>query len=468
MRMIRKNEMKFWQKIYLICLTLFLIIVCVVLVFIGWQSQEQLTNLEVREAQTAHYHIKEALEKDLAFLEDNKTVSLEMLFDSYSKYYRQENKLLELRKSGKIINSNLPKYDGKRKELEIKENSQNWVIRTIDDQSYLYITGKVTSGKDVYLLTLAKSLTGTAKMWQKMQMIYIIASLCAAIVLGILLYIILKRMFSPLADLEKTAANFSSGDFTARAEIKSKDEVGRLTESFNDMADSAEKRIIENKRIADKNEFMAASLSHEIRTPLTTIKGYSEYIKLAPLSDEEKMDALDHIINESDRLQKLSEKVLDLFKLNHETIHFEQLDLACTIEEAVSSLDHRQIMVTVDISAPIHSLGDPTLLNRLFVNLLDNSIKACSGEGEVTITAQLNDDVTKICISDTGKGMTPSELEKIGEPFYRPDRSRNSQNGGNGLGIAICYQIVSIHDWQIAYFSEKGKGTQVELSFTTP
>ena len=107
--------------------------------------------------------------------------------------------------------------------------------------------------------------------------------------------------------------------------------------------------------------------------------------------------------------------------------------------------------------------GNATLLSMLFYNLTDNAIKACCDGGIV----QLQWDDRCILIQDNGKGMTPEQLQHITEPFYRTDKSRSRAEGGAGLGLALCQQIIQIHNWQMKFESQVGAGTKITLTFTT-
>lgn len=107
------------------------------------------------------------------------------------------------------------------------------------------------------------------------------------------------------------------------------------------------------------------------------------------------------------------------------------------------------------------------LLESLLINIINNAIEACFYNGEITLSMKTTAEKTRLQIKDNGCGMKKAELEKLGEPFYRVDKARSRHNGGAGLGVALCYQIASLHEATLHYSSVPQKGTLVTLEFTT-
>ena len=120
------------------------------------------------------------------------------------------------------------------------------------------------------------------------------------------------------------------------------------------------------------------------------------------------------------------------------------------------------IEIVCDLSAVIVK-GNETLLSILFYNLTENAIKACSVGGIVKISCT----DSQVIVEDNGKGMTAEQLSHVMEPFYRTDKSRSRAEGGAGLGLALCKQIVQTHGAQIHFVSEINKGTKVFVTFTS-
>ena len=107
--------------------------------------------------------------------------------------------------------------------------------------------------------------------------------------------------------------------------------------------------------------------------------------------------------------------------------------------------------------------GDPTLLSMLLYNLTENAVKSCADGGRVLISCKKSENEVRIIVSDNGKGLTPEQLLRITEPFYRTDKARSRKDGGAGLGLALCKSIVECHGGRICFDSQPNSGTKVEV-----
>ena len=273
-----------------------------------------------------------------------------------------------------------------------------------------------------------------------------------------------------MENLTSIADKFTKGDLSIRGIKQGNDEVGDLTESFNNLAETVEKNISEIKIKAEENERMSASLSHEIRNPLSTIKGYAQYMEMADLSDEEKSTALSYIISESNRLQSISKRMLQLYSLKDEFMELHDIYLPDVFHNvrlyADIASEDKGIVVDILPVPEVSILGDEVLLESLFTNLIDNGIKACKKGGNVNILFSVTGNIISIEIEDNGCGMSDKALSRLGEAFYRADTSRSRIDGGAGLGVSLCYRIVKVHKGNMTYSSILNKGTKVVIEFT--
>jgi signal transduction histidine kinase len=190
----------------------------------------------------------------------------------------------------------------------------------------------------------------------------------------------------------------------------------------------------------------------------------------ASLNEEETFEATSYILADSERLQKVSEKLLDAAFIRNNEIKYETVDLAKLTEDTVCRLTgkatKRKVVLQADVS-PATVWGDGVLLDVLLSNLTDNAIKACAEGGAVTITCLTEKDSAVIAVTDNGRGITEEQLLHITEPFYRTDKSRSRADGGAGLGLALCQRIADAHGVSMTFTSALGKGTTVRLIFTT-
>lgn len=208
------------------------------------------------------------------------------------------------------------------------------------------------------------------------------------------------------------------------------------------------------------------NMAHELRTPLTSIHGYAEYLEKANTTEERRMIAAKYIMSESERLQKISEILLDSAFIRENQIEMKAIDLSAVLSDAAEKLHMRAGKANVEIVCDTTSVtvqGNETLLSMLFYNLTENAIKACSAGGKVRISCSGN----QASVEDNGKGMTEEQLVHIIEPFYRTDKSRSRAEGGAGLGLALCRQIVLAHRAEMHFESKTGSGTKVTVTFTT-
>lgn len=213
-----------------------------------------------------------------------------------------------------------------------------------------------------------------------------------------------------------------------------------------------------------RQEF-TANVSHELKTPLHAISGYAELLENEMVKDKDIIPFAGKIRDESLRLTKLVEDIIDLTKLDNGGIEmkWEDCDLYRIAENAIDSLEvtASAMNITIELSgteAPIKAI--PQLLYSIVYNLCDNAIKYNHKSGEVEINIQQNMFDTILTIKDTGIGIPKESKERIFERFYRVDKSRSKEVGGTGLGLSIVKHAVMIHKGRIEVESEKGKGSQ--------
>jgi signal transduction histidine kinase len=180
---------------------------------------------------------------------------------------------------------------------------------------------------------------------------------------------------------------------------------------------------------------------------------------------------LDFIISESARIAVMANKLLDIALLRNNTLETGEVGVL-ELLDAVSNklrlkLSEKKILLeTAGEQAAI--TGDGDLLESLLYNLLDNAIKASAEGGAVYLKSVAGEGRNIIEIQDFGKGMSQEHLAKLTEPFYRVDKARSRFEGGTGLGLALCGEIAKLHNADLKFISEVGKGTTVRIIFTNP
>lgn len=217
---------------------------------------------------------------------------------------------------------------------------------------------------------------------------------------------------------------------------------------------------------AEHKQMLVDNMAHELRTPLTVIRGYADYLERAAVSEEERFAAARYIISEAERLTKMSEILLDTAYIRENPPEMSEVELDEVLRGTAERLSAKARERDVELVCETEEAtvrGNALLLSMLFDNLADNALKACAAGGRVVMKCS----ASRASVEDNGKGMSADELAHVTEPFYRTDKSRSRSEGGVGLGLALCRNIVEAHGANLRFESEKGKGTKIFLEFTT-
>ena len=297
------------------------------------------------------------------------------------------------------------------------------------------------------------------------SLVYITRKICGFAILNIviisavLVRINLKNIFRPIEQINEATKKVALGEYDIELETKREDEIGELTNNFNKMT-----RGLKSTENLQK-EFIN-NVSHEIKTPVSSIEGFAKFLKDKNLTDEEREEYANIIIEEAKRLENLTGKILKLSKLNNQEIitNKQEIEVAEQIRKAISLLEpkwsKKDIKINVSLEEKIF-LGDEDLIFQVWVNIIDNAIKF-SNEGEnIDIKVYEKDSNINVEIKDHGIGMKEEELEKVYDRFYQIDRSHSKE--GSGLGLAIVKRIVELSEGKIEIKSKENKGTTVTV-----
>ena len=228
---------------------------------------------------------------------------------------------------------------------------------------------------------------------------------------------------------------------------------------------------------AMRRDFVA-NVSHEIRTPLTVLAGFVETLQSLPLSEEERAKYLDMMATQSDRMQTLVNDLLPLSRLEGsplpgagEAIDLRALMTQCEAEaRGLSNLMHPDDERPQTLrfgAAPMFDLtGSANELRSAVSNLINNAVRYTPGGGLIEVQWQrLPDGGARLVVTDSGPGIAPQHLPRLGERFYRVDRSRSRESGGTGLGLAITKHVAQRHGGELQIRSELGHGSTFALEF---
>ncbi|MEG0269996.1 MAG: ATP-binding protein, partial [Clostridia bacterium] len=213
-----------------------------------------------------------------------------------------------------------------------------------------------------------------------------------------------------------------------------------------------------------------ANVSHELRTPLTTIGGYAELLQNGMAQAQDVPVFARKIYDESRRLLRLVEDILHLSKLDEGFIagKLQRLDLFEVAKEALHENEETAKDRNVTLKLRGESVwvqGDPTLLDEMLRNVIENGVKYNHSNGLVEVTVSHENGKARVSVADTGIGIPQEHLEQVFERFYRVDGSRSKQSGGTGLGLSIVKHGAEYHQAKIKMKSELGVGTTVQMIF---
>lgn len=279
---------------------------------------------------------------------------------------------------------------------------------------------------------------------------------CNAIFLSAFsIWIISKKMVQPIKKITEATKKVASGYFNIELETVRQDEIGELTNNFNQMV----KDLASTENL--QKEFID-NVSHEIKTPISSIQGFAKLLKDENVSKEEKMEYSQIIIEESDRLLNISNNMLKLSKLQNQNkiLKREQIDIAEQIRRTISLLEpkwsNKEIAFNISMEEK-YFYGDEDLIFQVWVNLIDNAIKFSKEHGKIEILLKENNENIVVEIKDNGMGMSEEDKKRIFTRFYQIDKSHSEE--GCGLGLAIVKRIIELSNGTIKIISEENKGT---------
>ncbi len=289
----------------------------------------------------------------------------------------------------------------------------------------------------------------------------------AVVVLGAAVSWLLSLWLTrPLQKLSAVTRKIAGGDLSCRADSGSKDEIGKLAMDFNDMTERLEDNISELRDTMHRQEAFMGYFAHELKTPMTSIIGYADLLRSHELSPNDRREAANYVFSEGRRLELLSLKLLDLIVLKNRDPAFVPASVKHIVAEVVRLL--KPVIIKSGITVR-HQCDDglcllePDLFKSLLINLADNARKALDRGGQILIESKTLEDGCIIRVADNGKGIPEPELARITDAFYRVDKSRSRAQGGAGLGLSLCCEIIALHNGSISFESVVGKGTIVTV-----
>lgn len=315
----------------------------------------------------------------------------------------------------------------------------------------------------VFASTSAQELTDFMGEILKM---FLLSALVMMVVTFAVVYVVTGNLVRPLREMVKATESFAKGDFSARVPINERDEIGKLSMAFNNMAASlAQQESVRRSFVAN--------VSHELKTPMTSIAGFIDGILDGTIPPEKERHYLTIVSDEVKRLSRLVRSMLNIakieageMKLNPTVFDVNEAVLSSifTFEQTIESkhleikgLDAGKIMVE----------ADEDLIHQVVYNLLENAVKFVNEGGYIEVSYTVDAKRTYINIKNSGEGIPKDEISKVFDRFYKTDRSRSIDKTGVGLGLHIVRSIVNLHQGEVIVRSVEGEYCEFSFSVAT-
>jgi signal transduction histidine kinase len=301
-----------------------------------------------------------------------------------------------------------------------------------------------------------------------------IAILCILIFTSLLLsQWIHKGVFTPISELNVAMRKIKEGNFDYMLQTDALGEMGDLYRNYEDMRLRLKESVEENQLHEKQQKELISNISHDLKTPITAIKGYVEGIMDGVADTPEKVDKyIRTIYNKANDMDRLINELTMYSKVDNNKINYKFLRINVAdyfsdcVEEIGLDLDSRNISLNyTDLAEPdTMVIADPEQMKKVINNIISNSVKYMDKpHGEIDIRILDEVDAIRIEIEDNGKGIAQKDLPLIFERFYRTDASRNSAQGGSGIGLSIVKKIIEDHGGYIWATSKEGEGTCIHF-----
>lgn len=319
------------------------------------------------------------------------------------------------------------------------------------------------------VLDVTMSLAAVDRQLAADRMRVVLFTLTAVIATSFIIWLLLEILvLKPVHRLVEATNIVATGDLTTRLDVKRKDELGHLADSFDSMTQKlaeAQQQLYQSDKLASLGR-LAAGVAHEINNPLTGVLTYSSFLAKRVEDDPEVREDLDTIVRETKRCRQIVKSLLDFSR--QAPVRTADVDLEEVVTRSLRIVNNRlgfdNITVTKRIPVSLPPMrADLNQMLQVFINLFVNAADAIGqGGGEITVTARVRDDGSgrqvEIQVADTGCGISPKEVSKVFEPFYT-----TKQREGTGLGLAVVWGIVDKHGGTIDLSSKLDVGTTITI-----
>lgn len=395
------------------------------------------------------------------------------LKDKYSFLVLREGDAIVYNGGGDMVHTDkltLPEHDDEIERVGdriVVDGEHKYLLKQVDYQTADGVDGSV------FIITILGELLPEIRFLLRDIVLAVILILgCTATIMITWIY---QSMVKPLRQLQEATHKIKEGNLDFTVEVQSKDEIGDLCEDFEDMRRRLKESMEEKMQYDKESKELISNISHDLKTPITAIKGYAEGI-LDGVADtpERREKYLRTIYNKANDMSRLIDELTFYSKMDtnripytFNKIHVDQYFRDC-VEELALDLEEKNIELTYFnyLEEDIVIIADVEQLKKVINNIINNSVKYMDKKrGVINIRVKDAGDFIQIEIEDNGKGIAVRDLPYIFDRFYRTDASRNSSQGGSGIGLSIVKKIVEDHGGRIWATSKESTGTVMCMVF---
>ncbi len=283
----------------------------------------------------------------------------------------------------------------------------------------------------------------------------IFATVLAIVLASLIGFLFARNLVSPINRMTKTAKAIKEGDLAARTRLHGDDEIARLGETFDEMADSVERdRKLERRLTTD--------VAHELRTPLMAIQSTVEAMVDGVFeADEERLETVN---SEVQRLSRLVDAILKLSRLENRSTPMKEeiVDVGRLISGIVATHEafvaDSGLTLSYEMERGVCVRGDADMIRQATANLISNAVRYTPEGGHITVQVKRGDIMASIVVQDTGIGLSPDEAKMVFSRFWRADAGRTRESGGLGIGLSVVKEIVDRHGGWVQVEGCKGEG----------
>ena len=414
-------------------------------------------------------------------LEDKSSIISRELAENYDAYVSIHNLKGELihNNAGESFWSGDISFSSLNEITKINKEDLTWILKNRSTLKIDYINDNLTgslsyplySGEEkVAMITLTKNYTKLIIASQEILKLFTYAAAIIFMAIFIFSYILSLKITRPIIKLTKGLKEVGKGNYDIDINITNKDEVGELSNSFNNMREQIKKQIttIEEEKhkvlkLQETRTEFFNNVTHELKTPLTTISGYAQIMNEENFKDMNFVKrASKKIEEESKRLHKMVIDLIEVSKKNtlNENIEFKKVQLKSLVTSICEDMNLKANKYHIELKSELEDsyvLGDKNKLKEVFINVIDNAIKYGTTNSEIKVKSFEDEEYCITTIENSSENIPKSKIEKLFDPFFRIADNHINERGSSGLGLFISKNIVEEHNGEISLENRENK-----------